>query len=191
MCPSHDCGNCVFWKDLTSLVKNDKVEASCRVQELAYRQWASHPTRAHGSKHMPSLCKKRTKGSVPTLLLSFRPNEVFLGLVLIHRRYSSFRVGSTHTRSRDANSLFIEFLKFSHERIVRSSIETRDFGVLSLCGLKTGGIPRVVKGRNPLRRCHFVLAEFLNQFPNATFVQSLFDLIQLGQFHRCEPVLGK
>src|SRR6267378_7423482 len=121
MCPSHNCGNCVFWQDLAGLVKNDKVEASCRVQELTYRQRASHPTRTHGSKHLPRLSKKCTKRPVSTLLFCFRPNDVFLGLVLIHRRYSSFRVGPTHTRSRDTNSFLVEFLEFSHERIVRSS----------------------------------------------------------------------
>src|SRR5258708_15707419 len=131
MRPAHNCGNCVFWQNLAGLVKNDKIEASRRVQELTYRKRASHPTRTHGSKHMPRLSKKCTKGPVPTLLLRFRPNDVFLGLVFIHRRYSSFRIGPTHTRRRDANSLLVEFFEFSYKRIVRSSVETSDFGVLS------------------------------------------------------------
>src|SRR6266478_1793670 len=162
MCPAHDCGNCIFWQDLAGLVKNDKVEASRRIQELTYRQGASHPTRAHGSKHMPCLSKECTKGPVPTLLLRFRPNDVFLGLMFIHRRYRSLCVGSTHTRSRDSNSFLVEFFEFSYKCIVRSSIETRDFGVLSLCGLETGGIPGLVKSRKPLPRHHLLLAEFLN-----------------------------
>src|SRR5439155_2421359 len=105
MCPSHDCGNCIFWQDLAGLVKNDKVEASCRVQKLAYRQRASHPTRTHGSKHMPRLSKKCTKGPVRTLLLSFSPNDLFLGLVFFLRRNSSFSVASSHPPTRNTNSL--------------------------------------------------------------------------------------
>src|SRR5271155_3585232 len=191
MCPAYNCGNCVFWQDLAGLVKNHEVEASRRVQELTYRERASHPTRTHGSKHVPRFSKKCTKGPVPTLLLRFRPNDVFLGLMFIHRRYSSLRVGSTHTRSRDTNSLLIEFFEFSYKRIVRSPVETSDFGVFSLCGLEAGGIPGLIKSRNPLLWHHLLLAEFLDQFPRATSVQPLFDFRQFWQFHRCEPVFGK
>src|SRR2546422_5813425 len=111
---------------------------------------------------MPRLSKEHTKWPMPTLLLRFRPNDVPLGLMLIHRRYDSLRVGSSYSLGSDANALPIEFLEFSYKFIMRSAIEPRDFRVLSLRSLQARGIPGLVKCRDPLLRRDLLFAELLD-----------------------------